>query len=52
MVEINLEATDNSGLCRLAIQGKAGEVLPSLLGVADEVALLVKDRGDGRKDDV
>jgi NAD-dependent deacetylase sirtuin 5 len=52
VVEINLEATENSGLCRLAIQGKAGEILPSLLGVADEVALLVKDFGGGKKESV
>lgn len=52
VVEINLESTDNSGLCRLAIQGKAGEVLPSLLGVADDVALLMKDWGNGKKGNV
>ncbi len=45
VVEFNLEATENSGLCRLAIQGKAGEVLPSLLGVVDEVAALRKELG-------
>lgn len=36
MVEINLEPTDNSRVCRMSLQGRAGELLPQLLGVQDE----------------
>jgi hypothetical protein len=39
VVEINLEPTDNSRVCRMSIQGKAGELLPELLGVADDPAV-------------
>lgn len=36
VVEINLEPTDNSSICSLTFQGRAGELLPELLGVSDE----------------
>lgn len=36
VVEINLEPTDNSRVCRMSIQGKAGALLPELLGVQDD----------------
>ncbi|WIA29215.1 hypothetical protein OEZ86_011726 [Tetradesmus obliquus] len=39
VVEINLEPTDNSRVCRMSIQGRAGELLPELLGVADDAAV-------------
>ncbi len=43
VVEVSLEATDNSGLCTYAVQGKAGETLPALFGVeAEEMAAAVK----------
>lgn len=41
VVEVNLETTDNSGVCTYAVQGKAGETLPALFGVsAEEMAAL------------
>ncbi|KAF6266565.1 Sirt5 bound To Succ-Idh2 and Carba-Nad [Scenedesmus sp. NREL 46B-D3] len=39
VVEINLEPTDNSRVCRMSIQGRAGELLPELLGVAGDPAV-------------
>ena len=36
MVEVNLEATGNSRVCTLSIQGKAGELLPQLFSVQDD----------------
>jgi NAD-dependent SIR2 family protein deacetylase len=39
VVEINLEPTDNSRVCKMSIQGRAGELLPELLGVADDPAV-------------
>ena len=48
LVEVNLEPTDNSGVCTYAVQGKAGETLPALLGVLDEeVAALKREMGLG-----
>lgn len=35
VVEVNLEATGNSRVCTLSIQGKAGELLPQLFSVQD-----------------
>lgn len=43
VVEVNLDPTDHSNICRLAFQGKAGEILPVLLGVEEEVTGLVQD---------
>lgn len=53
VIEINLEATENSSVCEMAIQGKAGEVLPTLLGVEEEVreAMEVGVGGDGGKEE-
>lgn len=46
VIEVNLEATDNSGLCTYAVQGKAGETLPSLFGVSvEEMAALKRQMG-------
>jgi hypothetical protein len=39
-VEVNLEATGNSGVCSLSIQGRAGQLLPELLGVEDDPAVV------------
>jgi NAD-dependent SIR2 family protein deacetylase len=39
VVEINLEPTDNSRVCSMSIQGKAGQLLPQLLGVEDDPAV-------------
>ncbi|KAI8477135.1 MAG: NAD-dependent deacetylase sirtuin-5 [Monoraphidium minutum] len=36
VVEINLEPTDNSRLCAITFKGKAGLLLPRLLGVQDD----------------
>eukprot|EP00775_Hariotina_reticulata_P007957 gene7957-8155_t len=36
VVEINMEATGNSRLCTMSIQGKAGHLLQELLGVMDD----------------
>ncbi|KAF8072976.1 sirt5 [Scenedesmus sp. PABB004] len=36
VVEVNLEPTNNSAACTHSLQGRAGELLPGLLGVADE----------------
>jgi hypothetical protein len=49
VVEINLEPTDNSRMCRMSIQGRAGQLLPELLGVADDpaVAAAVAAQGSG-----
>jgi NAD-dependent deacetylase sirtuin 5 len=53
VIEINLEATENSSVCEMAIQGKAGEVLPTLLGVEEEVraAIGVGLGGAGEKEE-
>lgn len=46
VVEVNLEATDNSELCTFAVQGKAGEMLPGLFGVEGaEMAALKQEMG-------
>lgn len=46
VVEINLEATENSGICTASIQGKAGEALPTLFGVdAQELRVLKQELG-------
>lgn len=46
VVEVNLEATDNSGLCTYAIQGKAEATLPALFGVdAAELAAVKQEMG-------
>jgi hypothetical protein len=36
VVEVNLEATGNSGVCSLSIQGRAGQLLPQLFNVQDD----------------
>lgn len=33
-VEVNLEPSGATGLCEFTFQGKAGEILPSLLGIS------------------
>jgi NAD-dependent deacetylase sirtuin 5 len=45
VVEVNLDPTDNTSVCALAFHGKAGELLPRLLGVEDDarVAAAVKE---------
>jgi hypothetical protein len=40
VVELNLEATGNSSVCALSIQGRAAQLLPELLGVADDPAVM------------
>lgn len=35
-MEVNLEATGNSGVCSLSIQGQAGQLLPELFNVQDD----------------
>lgn len=35
-MEVNLEATGNSSVCSLSIQGKAGQLLPELFSVQDD----------------
>lgn len=50
VVEVNLEPTDNSSVCRLSIQGRAGKLLPELFGVADDpaVAAAIAERSSSR----
>jgi hypothetical protein len=36
VVEVNLEPTGNSRVCALTFKGRAGLLLPRLLGVQDE----------------
>eukprot|EP00820_Chromera_velia_P020491 Cvel_29124.t2-p1 / transcript=Cvel_29124.t2 / gene=Cvel_29124 / organism=Chromera_velia_CCMP2878 / gene_product=NAD-dependent protein deacylase sirtuin-5,, putative / transcript_product=NAD-dependent protein deacylase sirtuin-5,, putative / location=Cvel_scaffold3934:1289-7323(+) / protein_length=289 / sequence_SO=supercontig / SO=protein_coding / is_pseudo=false len=37
IIEVNLESTAGTTMCTVGLQGKAGEILPALLGVEDEV---------------
>lgn len=39
VVEVNLEATPNSAACALRFQGRAGALLPRLLGVEDDAGV-------------
>ncbi len=43
VVEVNLESTGNSALCDLTFQGQCGELLPSLLGVEDDVRVMMRE---------
>lgn len=40
VTQFNLEPTEATGICRWAFHGKAGELLPAALGVAEEVRQL------------
>jgi hypothetical protein len=39
VVEVNLEPTGNSRVCALTFKGRAGLLLPRLLGVQDDEAV-------------